>query len=278
MKKVKALTKRKVSDFIRSTDEIVLPETQPLDEEVILLDDVTLEDVIDDVEIEVQTDVTESEVSFAPPAADDTTLIDEPSMIQTDEASDLETTSDKRHFWQSFKRQIIQENIVIEHQPIEVKKEESQSMSFNQKSASYSNESAVISSTMVIKGDVELDTSLVCSGKIVGNVKCKDGVEFKKGGSIEGDVNAVSAEFVGGDVKGNVLCEDHISVDEETSIVGNLNAKDVVISGKVVGEVKATGSVKLMHSAVIKGDLFAASISIESGARLEGKFVVNTAE
>lgn len=273
MKKAKALTKRKVDDFVRSNDEITLLDIEPLDEEVVSFgQELAIEGIETMASIPTPYETTVDDLILDSDATLD-------GLIPAQNAGETETVHEKRSFWQTFKRQVVEEEVKIESTPVEVEKEESLVMSYNAKSNGYENGSAaVVSATMVIKGDVELATSLVCSGKVVGNVNCKESVEFKKGGSIEGNINAVSADFVGGDVKGNVTCEDRVMIDEETVVVGDLNAKDIVISGKVTGEVKASGSVKLMHSANIKGDLYAASVSIEAGARLEGKFVVSSAE
>ena len=181
----------------------------------------------------------------------------------------------KTGFWTHFKKQVAEEEVEVVSEPRE--KEEKVVMSYSAKQSGYGSEAdAIISASMVITGNIELETGLVFAGKIIGNVSCKDTVESKAGGSIEGDLSALSAEFVGGSVKGNVTISERVVVDEETVIEGDIKAKDIVISGKVVGEIKAENSVRLTSSAVIKGDLFAASISIETGAKVEGKFVVQS--
>lgn len=181
----------------------------------------------------------------------------------------------KTGFWTHFKKQVAEEEVEVVSEPRE--KEEKVVMSYSAKQSGYGSEAdAIISASMVITGNIEIETGLVFAGKIIGNVSCKDTVESKAGGSIEGDLSALSAEFVGGSVKGNVTVGERVVVDEETVIEGDIKAKDIVISGKVVGEIKAENSVRLTSSAVIKGDLFAASISIETGAKVEGKFVVQS--
>lgn len=181
----------------------------------------------------------------------------------------------KKGFWTHFKKQVAEEEVEVVSEPRE--KEEKVVMSYSAKQSGYGSEAeAIISASMVITGNIELETGLVFAGKIIGNVNCKDTVESKAGGSIEGDLSALSAEFVGGSVKGNVTVSERVVADEETVIEGDIKAKDIVISGKVVGEIKAENSVRLTSSAVIKGDLFAASISIETGAKVEGKFVVQS--
>ena len=283
MKKAKALTKRKVGEFVRSSEELERPIAEPLDDELVE-EVVSAEITTDDFEFEEPKTAMEPAVE----AVDEPVLNADPVLdVKPDTLDPMmdiqpipEHTTEKKNFWGKFKQNVIEEKINVEHETVEVEKEERKSsMSYNAKQSSYSSDaSAVVSSTMVIRGDVDLETSLVFAGKIVGNVTCKDTVESKTGGSIEGNLTSLSADFVGGSVKGNVSCEERIVVDEASVIEGDLSAKDIVISGKVVGEVKASGSVKLTHSANIKGDLHAATVSIEAGARLDGKFVVTAAE
>ena len=137
---------------------------------------------------------------------------------------------------------------------------------------------AVISSTMVINGDIELDTSLAVSGKVIGNITCKDQVDANEGSQFEGNINADSAKFTGGQVKGNVTCANRLEMDQNSTVTGDVVAQSAVISGTVVGQIKCSESVTLTRTASVKGDLFSASISVEAGAKLEGKYVVSSSD
>ncbi|MEI7668305.1 MAG: polymer-forming cytoskeletal protein, partial [Erysipelotrichaceae bacterium] len=73
-----------------------------------------------------------------------------------------------------------------------------------------------------------------------------------------------------------VECEERLVIDDTTVIVGNVLAKTVTVSGKVTGEIKAQESVVLARTAAVKGDLISASLSVEAGAKLDGKYSVNS--
>jgi cytoskeletal protein CcmA (bactofilin family) len=47
-------------------------------------------------------------------------------------------------------------------------------------------------------------------------------------------------------------------------------AQDVVVMGRIEGEIRATGRVELRNGAIVLGDIFAARLSIEEGATLRG--------
>ncbi len=282
MKKVKHQSKRKIEDILRSADDhpITFDEVENDEiggdlqindeiEDVISEEDVKEEkqEIIEDVGVEEVVEELEAE-----PEMVDVVEVKDEDVLLEEEQEDTEKTSG---FWGMFKKQVIDEDVNIVNEPVKKVKEEKVSMSYNTKQSSYTSDTtAVISASMVITGDIEIETSLVISGKIIGNVNCKDSFESKNGGTVEGNLSALSAEFVGGTVKGNVTVDERIVIDEETVIEGDVKAKDLVISGKVNGEIKAENTVRLTSSAVIKGDLYASSISIESGAKLDGRFVV----
>lgn len=300
MKKAKAFTKRKVTDFVRSGEEFDLPVIEPLENE-----DEKLEVQLETSEI-LSTVVEETPLLTNPQLEATEDLVQDAEWIEEAKEAEvenhasketlnaethedskeetlvggqtIETDKSKKHFWNTYKRQVIEEPISIESQsPQTVVKEERVKMSYSAKQSGYTSESAaVISNTMVIRGDIELDTALVVAGRVVGNVKCKDIVESKSGGSVEGDIQAETVKLIGGEVKGNIICAERVEVDAESKVTGDVSAKDIVLSGSITGEVKAAGMVTLTHSASIKGDLYAGSVSIEAGAKLDGKFVVQS--
>lgn len=133
---------------------------------------------------------------------------------------------------------------------------------------------AVISKMMNVTGDVELETSLLLAGKVVGNIDCKDAIEVYPSGVVEGNISAASIKLSGGEVKGNITCEGTLETDSETVITGDVSAQVIIVRGKVTGQVKASESVTLSSTAVVKGDLTSATIGVEKGAKLEGKYTV----
>ena len=61
-----------------------------------------------------------------------------------------------------------------------------------------------------------------------------------------------------------------LTVRPEGRVRATILAQDVVVLGYVEGEIRAVGLVHLRGSAVVKGDVYAARLSIEDGATLRG--------
>lgn len=137
-------------------------------------------------------------------------------------------------------------------------------------------ESSVISGAMVVRGDIDLDTSLLLSGKVFGNIKSIDVIDASFGSYIEGNIEAKSMKFTGSELIGNVSIDDYFESNFQTKISGNINAKNVEIAGTVKGEIKASESVLLKKTAVVIGDIYSALLSIEAGAKLDGKIVTSS--
>lgn len=136
-------------------------------------------------------------------------------------------------------------------------------------------ESAIISSSMVVKGDLELESALVLNGKVFGNITCKDLVESSVGSFVEGNIESKALKLNGAELNGNVVVEDFIEANEQSKIIGNIKANRAIISGTVEGEIKTDESLVVKSSAIIKGDIESASISIEAGAKLQGKVTIS---
>lgn len=135
--------------------------------------------------------------------------------------------------------------------------------------------SAVISKLMSVSGNIDLDSSLLLAGRVTGNIECKDDVQVLETGYVEGNLSVKSIRFVGGEIKGNIVCSGTLETDSATVINGDISASVIILCGKVTGQVKAAESVSLSSSAIVKGDLYSASISVEKGAVLEGKYSVS---
>lgn len=229
------------------------------------------------IETKTEETVTEAyiQINQTPSHVEFTTSEDE----NTEKAREVKTLEDRKarnNFWGSFKKEVRSSEQSMDyrtHTELATPAERPIPM-IQQTTTKSENADAIVSQTMTIKGDVDLDASLLIAGKIYGNVACNKHLETKPGSLIEGNVKALVANLFGGEIKGNVTCEDNLSIDEVTVVHGDLVGKTVIISGTVTGNITAMESVTLSKSATVKGNLISASISVEAGASLEGQYTV----
>lgn len=88
--------------------------------------------------------------------------------------------------------------------------------------------------------------------------------------AIRGDISASVDLHIDGRVEGDITCA--LLVQGETSeIVGNVQAENARLSGTVRGSIRARELV-VLKSARIHGDVYYDALTIEQGAKVEGRF------
>lgn len=96
------------------------------------------------------------------------------------------------------------------------------------------------------------------------------------GTKVEGDVHFDNQLFVKGEVRGNIIAEKaeaQLVISPEGLVAGEVKAPNVVINGRVEGDVHATQRLELAAGAQVKGDLFYALIEMQLGAQVQGRLV-----
>jgi cytoskeletal protein CcmA (bactofilin family) len=90
---------------------------------------------------------------------------------------------------------------------------------------------------------------------------------------IRGELSGSHDLLIQGDIEGVVrLPGARLTVQPEGHVRAIIVAQDLVVFGRVEGEMRVTGRVELRSGSVVRGDIFAAGISIEEGAALRGRF------
>lgn len=129
---------------------------------------------------------------------------------------------------------------------------------------------AVITKGMRIKGDVESDGSIEVVGDITGNITCKGKLTIS--GKVNGNSRASEIFVNQARIEGEISSNETVKVGNGTVIIGNISASSAVIAGAVKGDIDVNGPVVVDASAVIMGNIKSRSVQINSGAVIEGTF------
>jgi cytoskeletal protein CcmA (bactofilin family) len=96
---------------------------------------------------------------------------------------------------------------------------------------------------------------------------------------IKGELSGSEDLYLDGEVEGNIDLRNHnLVIGPNGRVRANVHAKDVVIHGKVDGNVTGSEKVELKKSALLNGDINTQRIVIEDGAFFKGAIDIHKAE
>lgn len=129
-------------------------------------------------------------------------------------------------------------------------------------------ELAIITKSLVIKGDMNTEGSMEIHGTVEGNIVCKGNLIIT--GKLVGDAMAATITVSGANVEGNMISEGDITVGDKSRVVGDLTAASAIIAGAVKGNIDVKGPVVIDSTAIVAGDIKSKSMQINVGSVIEG--------
>lgn len=140
-------------------------------------------------------------------------------------------------------------------------------------SEDYSNEealdeTAIVTKGMTIKGDVISKGSMDVIGSIEGNIDILGKLNVT--GAIKGNSKADEVFADAAKIVGEVKASGTVKIGASSVIIGNIQATSAVIAGAVKGDIDVQGPVILDTSAIVMGNIKSKSVQINNGAVIEG--------
>jgi cytoskeletal protein CcmA (bactofilin family) len=109
------------------------------------------------------------------------------------------------------------------------------------------------------------------SANRAGSATAADQASISKGLFIKGEITGSESLFIDGKVEGSInLNGNRVTVGRNGQVAASITAREVVVLGKVRGNVTATDRVDIRAEGALTGDVAAARISIEDGAFFKG--------
>jgi len=94
---------------------------------------------------------------------------------------------------------------------------------------------------------------------------------ISKGLSIKGEITGTESLFIDGKVEGSIsIPGNRVTVGKNGVVTASISAREIVVLGKLKGNVSATDRVDIRAEGALTGDVAAARISIEDGAFFKG--------
>jgi cytoskeletal protein CcmA (bactofilin family) len=96
---------------------------------------------------------------------------------------------------------------------------------------------------------------------------------------IKGEVTGNESLYIDGRIEGSITFKDHrVTVGRNGVVQANIAAREVVIMGKVTGNVECSDRVDIRSEGTLNGDVISQRISVEDGAQLRGSVQLTPAE
>lgn len=152
-------------------------------------------------------------------------------------------------------------------------KEKEEEMGGNEKKMDYQtksvvDETAVITASMTINGDIISEGSIDVIGTINGNIDALGKLNIT--GTINGNSKAAEIYADNAKIMGEVFSEGTVKIGQSSVIIGNIAAQSAVIAGAVKGDIDIHGPVVLDTSAIVMGNIKSKAVQINNGAVIEG--------
>ena len=102
---------------------------------------------------------------------------------------------------------------------------------------------------------------------------------ISKGLSIKGEITGTESLFIDGKIEGSInIPGNRVTVGKNGVVNASISAREIVVLGKLKGNVTATDRVDIRAEGALTGDVAAARISIEDGAFFKGGIDIRKAD
>jgi cytoskeletal protein CcmA (bactofilin family) len=96
---------------------------------------------------------------------------------------------------------------------------------------------------------------------------------------IKGEVSGNESLYVDGRIEGTVNFAEHrVTIGRNGSVAANISAREVVILGKVQGNIQCSDRLDIRSEGALTGDVVTQRISVEDGAILKGSVQVRAVD
>ena len=96
---------------------------------------------------------------------------------------------------------------------------------------------------------------------------------------IKGEVTGAEALYIDGRIEGKItLADNRVTIGRNGSVQADITAREVVVMGKVTGNIECSDRVDIRSEGSVTGDVSTARISVEDGAVLKGGIQVRSAD
>jgi len=93
---------------------------------------------------------------------------------------------------------------------------------------------------------------------------------------IKGDINFNGVLHLDGLINGSVLGaeeNDVLTISETGEVQGKIEVANIVVNGKIKGDIIASGKIEIASKADIEGNIYYQNIEMEAGSKINGQLI-----
>ena len=97
-----------------------------------------------------------------------------------------------------------------------------------------------------------------------------------EGTAINGDISFNGMLILDGTINGSITGsqnDDVLTISESGFIEGKINVANIVVNGKIKGDISSSGKVEVASKADIEGNVYYSTIEMNTGARINGQLI-----
>jgi cytoskeletal protein CcmA (bactofilin family) len=128
---------------------------------------------------------------------------------------------------------------------------------------------SLIATEAIVTGDIATKGHIDIDGQVKGDIDSKGYVSVQ--GAVKGNVAGKKIGLYGSRIKGDLKAEVGIVADSNSIIVGDIKTNNIISDGKIKGDIDAESMIVFKSNAYYVGDIDTASLTVESGAILNGR-------
>jgi cytoskeletal protein CcmA (bactofilin family) len=96
---------------------------------------------------------------------------------------------------------------------------------------------------------------------------------------IKGEISGTEALYIDGRVEGKItLADNRVTIGRNGVVQADIAARDVVVMGKVTGNIECSDRVDIRNEGVVNGNISTVRVSVEDGAVLKGGIEVKSSD
>ncbi len=97
-----------------------------------------------------------------------------------------------------------------------------------------------------------------------------------EGTTINGDISFNGMLILDGTITGSITgsqTDDVLTISESGFIDGKINVANIIVNGKIKGDITSTGKVEVASKANIEGNVYYSTIEMNTGSRINGQLI-----